>query len=227
MYIRHLILMILIFTAVDRSALADEIADLSFKPFVSCKKPPAAPSKKLLMKTYKTYFVIYGWEIYDINGDGWCDWVQGGNEGHRSDQDDPPMREFIYLGTAKGWRRFDQPKVKIDEVIKWGAGKIASISGDDSVNNFVQPIPVYSKGKTKPYIAIVYRWDGQAPPPDRERIFVHQWDDKSDKLRTVPEKEREMVLDFLHDKLCKDHPELTFLGEPFLLARGDLCFPRK
>ena len=99
---------------------------------------------------------------------------------------------------------------------------------DLSAINFVEPIAIYSKERRKPYVVAVFRWDAPAPPPNREKINVFQWDDALDKLRKIPEKERLKILDFLHEMLCKDHPKLKSYGDaPFLLSQGDLCFPRE
>lgn len=225
---KKLILTALAFANWNLSASAENIKELSLVPFETCKKPPVSPSPKLFKRSYKTYIYAGSWAILDINGDGWCDWVRGGNEGYRSDQEYPPMREFIYLGTAKGWRHFDQPEIKHGEIDGWGQGEITLISGDYAALNFFQPIAIYSKGITKPYIAAVIRYDAPAPAPDRENINVFQWSDSLDKLHKVPEKERIAIIDFLHDKLCKDKPELMADGDsPFLLAQGDLCFAKK
>lgn len=228
MLLRKLAL-ILFFTSMSACALSEDIKDLSFKPFVTCKKSPISPSKKLLERWYKTYVFAGNWEIFDINGDGWCDWVRGGNEGYRSDQENPPLREFIYLGTDKGWRHFDQKNIKFDsEAAGYGRYETVVLSGQYSASNFVEPIAIYSKGRRKPYVVAVTRWDAPAPPPDREKINVFQWDDELDKLRKVPEEDRLRIVDFLHYKLCKEPPDLKSYGDsPFLLSQGDLCFPRR
>jgi hypothetical protein len=227
--LRRILAIVLVFIGTSVSALSENLNDLSFKPFVACKKPPISPSKKLLERWYKTYVFAGNWEIFDINGDGWCDWVRGGNEGYRSDQESPPLREFIYIGTAKGWRQFDKKNIEFDsEAAGYGPYETVVLSGSYSASNLVEPIAIYSQGRRKPYVVAVTRWDAPAPPPDREYINVFQWDDELDKLRKVPEKDRLRIVDFLHEKLCKDRPELTIYGDsPFLLAQGDLCFPRE
>ena len=210
-------------------AFAENITDLSFKPFEVCKKPPISPSKKLSKRGYKTYMYAGSRAIFDINGDGWCDWVRGGNEEYRSDQEFPPLGEFIYLGTAKGWRHFDNEKLEVDsELVGYGKCEIVVLSGDYAALNFVEPIAIYKKGKSKPYVVAVVRFDAPAPPPNREGINVFQWNDELDKLYRVAGKDQLKIIDFLHEKLCKDQPELMFYGDaPFLLSRGDLCFQRK
>lgn len=224
MFVRNLVLAA-IFTSGSAPVFAENISDLSLVPFESCKKPPISPSKKLLNKWYKTYMYAGSWEIFDINGDGWCDWVRGGNEGYRSDQEEPPLREFIYLGTAKGWRHFDKKKLEVDyKLAGYGKYEIFMLSGDYAALNFVEPIAIYSKGQSKPYIAAVIRLDAPAPPPSRDSINVFQWNDKLDKLHKVSENDRIAIVNFLHDKLCKYPPELLSYGDsPFLLTQGDLC----
>ncbi len=222
------LIIFLIFMSTSAFSFAESLAELSFKPFMACKKPPASPSQKLLGRWYKTYMYAGSWEIFDINGDGWCDWVRGGNEGYRSDQEEPPLREFIYLGTDKGWRRFDKKNIEFDAKAEgYDSFETVVLFGHYSASNFVEPIAIYSKGRRKPYVVAVTRWDAPAPPPDREKINVFQWDDELDKLRKVPEEDRLRIVDFLHEKLCKDHPDLKSYGDsPFLLSQGDLCFPR-
>ena len=223
------LVLFLIFINTSTFIFAEELSEFSFKPFVACKKPPASPPKKLLERWYKTYMYAGSWEIFDINGDGWCDWVRGGNEGYRSDQEEPPLREFIYLGTARGWRHFDKKNIKFDsEAAGYGPYETVVLFGNYSASNFVEPIAIYSKRRKKPYVVAVTRWDAPAPPPDRDYINVFQWDDELDKLRKVPEKDRLGIVDFLHKKLCKDRPELKSYGDsPFLLSQGNLCFPRE
>lgn len=224
---QKMILALLICVSGNMPVFADDTSILSLKPFETCRKPPISPPKKLLNKSYKTYIFPGNWVIFDVNGDGWCDWVRGGNEGYRSDEEYPPLREFIYLGTAKGWRHFDQPKVKHGEIDEWGK-EVTLIAGDYAALNFVQPFPIYIKGTAKPYVATVIRFDAPAPPPNRENINVYHWNDTIDKLQKVSEKERIRIVGFLYEKLCKHPAELTADGgEPFLLAQGDLCFPKK
>lgn len=218
-----------IFMYINNSAFSEDIRNLSFKSSISCKKSPVSPSKKMLNKAYKTYIFAGNWSIFDINGDGWCDWVRGGNEGYRTDEEEPPLREFIYLGTAKGWRHFDQKNAKVHSPnLEPEIGKTVVLPGSAAALNFVEPIPIYVKGKAKPYIATVVRLDAPAPPPDRENIMVFQWNNELDKLHIVSESERTSIVAFLHEKLCGKRPELTIYGDsPFLLAQGNLCFPRE
>lgn len=229
MHIKKLIAASLFFIFGSGLGFAENLTELSLVPFETCKKSPVSPSKKLLSRWYKTYMYAGSWETFDINGDGWCDWVRGGNEGYRSDQEDPPLREFIYLGTAKGWRHFDKKKIEVDsETAGYGRYEVVVLSDHYPAVNFVEPIPIYRKGTRKPYIVAVIRLDAPAPPPNRENINVFQWNDELDKLHRVPENDRLGIVDFLHEKLCKAHPELLSYGDsPFLLTQGDLCFPRQ
>lgn len=210
------------------NAHAELKSGLSFIPFQICKRAPVSPSKTLLNRGYKIYMQVGSWAIFDINGDGWCDWIRGGHEGYRTDNEDPPMREFIYLGSSKGWRHFDQ--AKIDEKSK------ANISGFNMQNmlskhhsalNFYQPIAVYRKGQAQPYIATVVRNDAPAPPPNRDQIDVYQWSDQMDKLLIVSDKERGMIIDFLEGQLCKYPPALMDGEGRFIISMGDLCISNK
>jgi hypothetical protein len=198
---------------------------LSFTPFKVCKKPPKAPPAKLLKKTYKTYIDVGDWSVFDINGDGWCDWVRAGNEGHRTDQEEPPIRELIYLGTPKGWRYCEQSEVyKALWAIDRAGVDNGYLPGDAPAFNFFQPVVIYSSTQEKPYIAVVGRNDAPAPPPDRDDINVLQWDDRFDKLRYVSEESWAMVVEFLQRELCKNPPALLDeTHSPLMMAQGDLC----
>ena len=222
------IILLYIFMCAANFVFAEDMIDLSFKPFVVCKKPPIPLPRKILERHYRTYIFAGDWSVFDINGDGWCDWVRGGNEGYRSDEEYPPLREFIYFGTAKGWRHFDQKNAKRQSrIAEPEIGKTVVLPGSAAALNFVEPIAIYTKGKAKPYIVTVVRFDAPAPPPDRESIMVFQWNEELDKLHIVSESERKSIVEFLHEKLCKDRPELTIYGDsPFLLSQGDLCFPK-
>jgi hypothetical protein len=210
------------------NAFAESGTELSFSPSHGCRKPPKSPPNKFLYKHYEIYTTFGAWKIFDINGDGWCDWVRGGHEGYITDIDSPPMRDFIYLGTPNGWRYFDQ--AKLDEKSK------AAIGGDNAQSilskhhnalNFYQPIAIYRKGSAKPYIATVIRYDAASPPPNLEQIEIYQWSEQLDKLLKVHEDERNLIIDFLQSQLCKNPPAVMDGEGQFILAMGDLCFPRK
>lgn len=129
---------ILIFSS--NFALSSDSVNLSFKPVVACKRPPSAPPKKILERFYKTYIPAGRWSIFDINGDGWCDWVRGGNEGYRSDEEYPHLQDFIYLGTAKGWRHFDKKYAKLQSLtVEPELGKTVVLPGDAAaLTNFLE-----------------------------------------------------------------------------------------
>lgn len=197
------IILSLIYFGFSENAYANNYLNLSFVPFHICQKPPISPPQKLLNRSYKTYMQVGSWTIFDINGDGWCDWVRGGHEGFARDSEDPPMRDFIYLGTPKGWRHFDRAE-KIEKSNKYLGIKNEKnmLSQNHNALNFFQPVAIYSRDQAKPYIATVVRYDAPAPPPNRDQIDIYQWDDQIDKLVGVSEKERDAVIDFLRDKFC-------------------------
>lgn len=215
---------VFIFFSFCTTVHADNDSDLSFSPYQTCKKPPNSPPKRILNRDYKIYMQVGSWAIFDINGDGWCDWVRGGHEGYSKDYEDPPMRDFIYLGTSKGWRHFDQKKQNKNSTnyIAWKSEENI-LSQHHNALNFYQPIAIHSKEKVKPYIATVVRYDAPAPPPNRNQIDVYQWSDSMDKLLVVSDKERDMVIDFLRKKLCI-YPPTSINGEDrFILTMGNLC----
>ncbi|SMP67729.1 hypothetical protein [Noviherbaspirillum suwonense] len=200
------------------------LSEISFEANNICKKPTYSIPDSIRNKTYQTYYTIGGWKVLDINGDGWCDWVRGGYEGYRTDQEDAPMHEFIYLGTKHSWRHFGLPKIynkslkRYVERVDWGY-----LGGSASATVFFQPIVIYEKNQSKPYIATVFRPDGPAPWPDQESIKVFQWDDQFDKLRYVDESVRLIIVRFLKEKLCKPVPPVAEDGFPFMISHGDLC----
>lgn len=201
----------------------------SFNATRECKKPPISPSNKTLYKQYNIYTHFGAWKIYDINGDGWCDWVRGGNEGYRTDMDEPKMHDFIYLGTSSGWRYFDHLTTKKNSDIKIINHLDRDvISANDRAITFIEPIAVYAEAEAKPYIVVIVRYDAPAPPPDRNDIMVYRWDDQLDKLVQVSKKATTEVVDFLHEQLCKEPSALrTEFDSPFLISQGTLCYPRK
>lgn len=200
---------------------------LSFKPFKECKKSQKFPPNYFFEKSYITYHSPGNWKIFDINGDGLCDWVRGGHEGDRRDEDEPRLRDFIYLGTSNGWRHY--PESNIRKVSSTSIRKNSGnefISGKTFATEFFQPIAIYVSSHEKPYIAVITRFDAPAPPPDRENINVLQWNENLDRLGPVSEKERILVINFLQSELCKNSPALRDdYGSPLIITRGTLCNP--
>lgn len=223
----HLLFVLFINFIISINAHASDDKQLSFKPFKQCKKSPKLPPKNFFEKTYQTYHSPENWKTFDINGDGLCDWVRGGYEGDRRDEDEPRLRDFIYLGTPSGWRHYSESNIKkmsSNSIIKNSENKF--ISGRTFALEFFQPIAIYALNQTKPYIAVVTRFDAPAPPPDREKINVLQWYDNFDGLVTVSENERLLVINFLQSELCKNSPALRDEnGSPFMITRGTLCNP--
>ena len=218
------LILILLFLTKSLQAQAENLSELSFKINKTCKKPPRSIPTSVLNKTYKTYYTVGEWIILDINGDGWCDWVRGGYEGYRTDQEEASMDEFIYLGTQRGWRNFGLPKIYNKSLKKYMARiDPGYLGGSASATAFFQPIAIYAKNHSKPYIATVFRPDGPAPWPDQEDIKVFQWDDHFDKLRYVDEPVRLMIVEFLQGELCKTTPAVAEDGFPFLVSHGNLC----
>lgn len=228
--VKSLIIFRLIFAALTifvtpLNAHASYEQKLSFKPFEECKKSPKFPPKYFLEKSYQTYHSPGKWKTFDINGDGLCDWVRGGHEGDRRDEDEPRLRDFIYLGTPNGWRHYAESNIKnmsSNSMLEKSGNKI--ISGRTFALEFFQPIAIYASNQTKPYIAVVTRFDAPAPPPDREKINVLQWNENFDGLVTVSENEKLLVINFLQMELCKNSPALRDEnGSPFIITRGTLC----
>jgi hypothetical protein len=202
-------------------ALGAEI--LSFSPLQNCKMSPKAPPKNLLEKAYKIYNNVEHWQTVDINGDGWCDWIRGGYEGYRTDQEDPPMREFIYLGTSNGWREIAQSEA-YRKALK---GKSRSETKGLMLPyieafNFNQPIFVYSSARSAPYVVVTSRPDAPAPYPEIEDILVMRWDGAYDLLRFVEEPERRKVIAFTKHEICKSRRTPLSAGRT-LFIKDALC----
>lgn len=222
--INLVLLLMLFFFTKSLQAQAEKSTEFSFEKNNICKNPARSIPVSILNKKYKTYYTMGVWKILDINGDGWCDWVRGGYEGYRTDQEEAPMDEFIYLGTQRGWRHFGLPKIYNNSLKKYAA-RIDSgyLGGSASATAFFQPIVIYAKSQSKPYIATVFRPDGPAPWPDQGDIKVLQWDDHFDKLKYVDEPIRLMVVEFLQRELCKKNPSITEDGFPLLVSQKNLC----
>ena len=199
-------------------------ADLSLQPKTGCKSPPKKFSSIIQKKAYKTYYPAGEWQVFDINGDGWCDRIRGGYEGHRKDQELPPMHEFIYLGKKSGWLSFINfysykisiGKIKAENIDGY-------VTGDSWAAGFFEPIAIYADDEPIPYVATVFRPDGPAPPPDREKIFVYQWDSNAGMLHSVDSAKKLLIVNFFRTNACGDNPKIKFDGYPTMLSAGSLC----
>lgn len=215
------IIMMVFLCCLNKGSHANEV--FSFAPYFKCKLPPRFPSSSVLGRQYQTYISVGKWHIYDINGDGWCDWVRNGRQGYRSDIEVAPMSEMIYLGTPTGWRNFEtmknprfieDPLDSVRKIHLWGFG---------DAYGFYQPIPIYRKGLRKPFVVAVSRIDAPAPPPNIESIDVLEWDDDTDNLRYVSGARKDEVINFLKISYCNRPSLPLYDGEESMIAMGDLC----
>lgn len=168
--------------------------DLSWTPPYACKKPPKAPPRNLLRKTFKhSEGAPKNWPFMttvDINGDGWCDWIGQGAVGFyvRSDkpydEDEPQLDDFIYLGMPDGWRRIKKPGVSAP-----------------AAAGFVDPLFVYSPNNRKPFIVAL---DGSEIKDvfTPEHVYVSRWNDHDDRLHDVNPKESERIIHFILKTSC-------------------------
>lgn len=203
------------------ACFAEEI--FSLDPYAACKFSPQPPPKSILEKKYQTHMPMGRWHILDINGDGLCDWVRNGREGFRYDIDAVPLSDMIYLGTPSGWRNFEtRPR---NSKIKAMAADFDEehLHGFAEAHGFYQPISVYRKGHTKPYIIVVERMDAPAPPPNIDAIDVLEWDDNFDSFRIVRGNIRLEVLEFLRSRFCNRPDIPQYDGETLLISLGALC----
>ncbi|MBK4733342.1 hypothetical protein [Noviherbaspirillum pedocola] len=196
---------------------------LSLKPYVKCMVPPHPPSQLILGKQYQTYIPVGKWHVFDINGDGWCDWVRNGRQGYRSDVDVVPMIEMIYLGTSTGWRNFETKRKFQSAIDSLDSIDKIHLYGFAEAYGFFQPIPIYRKGSMKPFIVAVSRVDAPAPPPDIDSINVLQWDDDTDNLRYVSGNGKDEVVEFLRTNYCNASSIPQYDGEELIMALGSLC----
>lgn len=208
-------------------ACAGDMGDrYSLRPDSDCRASPKAPPKSFFLRSYRTYTYPGPWSVFDINGDGWCDWVRGGYEGHSKDQEEPVLKDFIYLGTSSGWRYYDSPprKKNLNRDQVWELEKYY-LFGESKALNFFEPVPVYKHEDSTPYIVTAIRFDAPAPPPDYDHTYVTRWDRELDGLKEVSSEEKNSVLVFLRRALCIKHPSdlyRKYYG-PLMIAQGELC----
>lgn len=200
-------------------------SEYSLQQKLPCQMSPKAPPKSIFSKSYKIYTYPGPWTIVDINGDGWCDWVRGGHEGYRTDEEEPVLQDFIYLGTSRGWRNYNSPK-NSDNFTKYKIWEMKSdyLLRSSKAVSFYEPIPVYINDERKPYMVTAIRYDAPAPPPDYDKVLVTRWDGDQDALREVSSKEKEAVWSFLRKALCnrpRDSYEKVY--GPRIITLGTLC----
>lgn len=206
----HFILLAMLISSSSTYAQDQGLVTLSLKPFVECKKPPRLLPPKFLNKKYTIQTNIGPWQIVDINGDGWCDWVRGGPEAHRRNVDEPLMRDFIYLGTPNGWRGYGEAVDFLAAKKRKARSEFRGLLPNFvEAFNFFEPMVIFSNQSLKPYIAFVSRPDAPAPYPKAADIMVARWDDRLDTLQDIPESERLKAVAFLRRELCKTPPAST------------------
>jgi len=221
-YFSYILWLVLIAPSISS---AEGVVEYSLRQKNSCQMSPKAPPKSVFSKSYKIYTYPGPWTIVDINGDGWCDWVRGGHEGYRTDEEEPVLREFIYLGTSRGWRNYASPKnpdnlngYKIWEM------KRDYLLGSSRAVSFYEPIPVYINDEKKPYMITVIRYDAPAPPPDYDQVLITRWDNGKDALKEVSGEEKEAIWNFLRKTLCnRPRDDYEKVHGPRIITLGALC----
>lgn len=197
-------------------------ADLSLKPGRACQTPPKNPGK-LLDQDYPADFSTGGNAPFsndvDINGDGWCDWVSTAAQSpHREGVEwaQPLMKDFIFLGTRSGWRRFGNHKA-IRAFIDQHTGEPHPYVGNDDVTAFVSPVFIYAEHESKPYVAAISILQDvlNATPND---VVLFRWHDGLDALRRVGEQEQAVVLQFLQAQYCGKQDSLPVQSVPQALC---------
>lgn len=179
--------------------------DLSRTPSQVCKKPPKEPPYKLMHTIYHAYGTSFNYpftDTVDINGDGWCDWVSTvAGAPHRGDIDEPEMKDFIFLGTRNGWRKFgDMEKFRSDRTgLTLSTGWLAP---DAAAYAFINPVFIYSVKDPLPYVAII-ELNEDILDPFLENVSVLRWNNTFDMLREVSKEEKIVVIAFLRKTLCE------------------------
>lgn len=186
---------------------ADEISNLSLTPTQMCKTPPKSPPKKILDRFFPdiegdTRPDSYGvanrpFETrVDINGDGWCDWVSLGGGAPHMYGESPPMKDFLFLGTQSGWRRFGQMKRPNH---KLPPGRI---DPSTLVYGFQDPLFVYGPERSATYV-IVSETQEDILTPMMSDVYVYRWNDDLDMLESLTLKARAPIILFIRDTACK------------------------
>ena len=186
-----------------RSAPASE---LSLKPVRACQAPPSGPGK-LLDQAYPNFSTAGNGPFIhnvDINGDGWCDWVStGAQPPHREgvELEQPLMKDFVFLGSKNGWRRFGNQKAIRAYYEQGDFDRPAPYDGKAEVTAFVSPLFIYRKADPRPYVAAIAIaqdvLDAKA-----QNVVVYRWDDGFDTLLAVDQRERAEVVQFLQTQYC-------------------------
>jgi hypothetical protein len=184
-----------------------QATDLSLLPQQVCEAPAKAPPASVLNKIYPGFSTTTNPPFrhdVDITGDGWCDWVSSAAQPpHRNGValDQPLMKDFIFVGSMSGWRRFGNQKAMRAFVDQHDADQPGPYRGDAEVSAFVSPLFIYAKGELRPYVAAISI--GQDVLDARaEDVVVYRWNDEFDALLQVGEQERTTVLQFLQMHYC-------------------------
>jgi hypothetical protein len=187
-------------------AYAAPAAVLSLTPAHACQ-PPAGSPGKLLDLAYPNASTggnaPFDHQV-DINGDGWCDWVStAAQPPHRDGVElmQPQMKDFIFLGGPRGWRRFGNAKAIRAFIDQHDVDRPVPYDGGAEVSGFVSPLFIFADGEPRPYVAALALaqdvLDARA-----EDVVVYRWHDGFDALLRVGEQERAMVIRFLQAHYC-------------------------
>ena len=191
-------LMIMILAALTAGCNAIA-ADMSLVPYKACSSSRKAPPDSVLNKSYSGNTTTNGPFVEaDITGDGLCDWIgTGAQPPHISDSELPEMKDFIFVATKSGWRRFGDMK-------KWWAdparGRIGDwLTPENSADAFIGPTVIYVQGGSAPYVAALSMTEDRMDY-GADHINVYQWDSKYSLLRIVGDAGKRAVIGFLKSK---------------------------
>ncbi len=185
---------------------AASAAELSLAPARACLASPNGPGK-LLDQAFPNASTAgnapFSHQV-DINGDGWCDWVStAAQPPHRDGVElaQPLMKDFIFLGSKRGWRRFGNPKAIRAFIDQHHFDQPGPYDGDAEVSAFVSPMFIYAKDEPRPYVAAISI--GQdVLDATADNVVVYRWHEGFDALLQVGAQERIMVLQFLQARYC-------------------------
>jgi hypothetical protein len=188
-----------------------EIGDLSLIPPHTCKKPPKAPPYRLMNKEFRAANTNTNDPFdhtYDINGDGWCDWISiAARPPHRTDLDEPEMQDFILLGNKNGWRKFGASRKHAYE--RGEASDTGSWLGPTArASSLIKPVFVYSTKRREPYV-VALSLNNDILEPILEDVSAFNWDPNFDMLRGTAVAEKKVVIQYLRKTLCEPGNEYT------------------
>jgi len=178
--------------------------EFTFQPLTPCKIPKKNPPLEFFDKKYNIRGLEEGytpdWLIFDINGDGICDWVREAVEWTIYDQEVMTRKNSIILGTLTGWKKWKPVNYK---------------------DQFDSPIGVivYRKNVRRPIIINYSTINERNPSIDLSSFEAFQWNDEIQDLSSIDDELFKRVIDFLKNELCRANTNFSnIMGNPERIA---------